>query len=273
MAEEAKHTITLMVRLPLRVPRRKAARGVQKALMEARICLLGAGPTGTETLKNLVLPGCGYICVVDGGVVTQRDCANNFFVDVASIGQPRAKVRPSPCTSLRRHVLFRPMRVAHPGGSRLALANTYARYARPALSAHCCTPLQVAMELLVEMNDDVKGSYRAEDPASLLATDPGFFTQFSLVIATQMPQHVLAPLAALLYQRSIPLMVRVSLRFLREPQRAATDCSSCVRCSRVDSIDLVLLLACQRSADCSLVWADRPLAHRCAGTPHHRVQA
>jgi amyloid beta precursor protein binding protein 1 len=63
------------------------------------------------------------------------------------------------------------------------------------------------MELLVEMNDDVKGSYRAEDPASVLATDPGFFSQFTLVIATQMPMHVLAPLAALLHARNIPLVV------------------------------------------------------------------
>ena len=32
----------------------------QRALMESRICVIGAGPTATETLKNLVLPGCGY---------------------------------------------------------------------------------------------------------------------------------------------------------------------------------------------------------------------
>ena len=31
--------------------------GGQKALMEANILLVNAGATGTETLKNLVLPG------------------------------------------------------------------------------------------------------------------------------------------------------------------------------------------------------------------------
>jgi len=34
---------------------------VQRALMEARICVIGAGPTATETLRNLVLPGCGSL--------------------------------------------------------------------------------------------------------------------------------------------------------------------------------------------------------------------
>ncbi|CAN0330771.1 unnamed protein product, partial [Laminaria digitata] len=31
--------------------------GGQKALMEANVLLVNAGATGTETLKNLVLPG------------------------------------------------------------------------------------------------------------------------------------------------------------------------------------------------------------------------
>jgi molybdopterin/thiamine biosynthesis adenylyltransferase len=78
----------------------------QKALMESRICLLNAGPTGTETLKNLVLPGCGYICVVDGGLVTETDCANNFFVERAAIGQPRAKVSKHRDMPQDRHLGF-----------------------------------------------------------------------------------------------------------------------------------------------------------------------
>ena len=60
--------------------------------MESRICLLNAGPTGTETLKNLVLPGCGYVCVVDGGTVNEADCRNNFFVEASRIGSSRAQV-------------------------------------------------------------------------------------------------------------------------------------------------------------------------------------
>lgn len=37
------------------------ARG-QRALMESHILLVHAGPTGTELLKNLVLPGVGCVC-------------------------------------------------------------------------------------------------------------------------------------------------------------------------------------------------------------------
>ncbi len=65
----------------------------QAALGAARVCLLGAGPTGTETLKNLVLPGIGHIVVVDGARVAANDLGNNFFVTPDRVGQPRARVR------------------------------------------------------------------------------------------------------------------------------------------------------------------------------------
>lgn len=64
----------------------------QKALMESKICLIHAGPTGTETLKNLVLPGCGHITILDDAKVSEQDLGNNFFVTKDEIGSPRAKV-------------------------------------------------------------------------------------------------------------------------------------------------------------------------------------
>lgn len=64
--------------------------------MESRILLLTAGPTGTEAIKNLVLPGCGHITIVDDAIVTERDCANNFFVSREHVGKPRAQVRARP---------------------------------------------------------------------------------------------------------------------------------------------------------------------------------
>lgn len=127
----------------------------QKALSEARICLLNAGPTGTETVKNLVLPGVGYICVVDDALVTEADCANNFFVTSGHIGQPRAKV---------------------------------------------------ALDLLLEMNSDVRGDFRVLSPRDALHSD-GFFKSFTLVIATQMSEAEVAPIAACLFEAGIPLVV------------------------------------------------------------------
>lgn len=51
----------------------------QAALEEASICLLNCGPTGSETLKNLVLGGVGSITVVDGSKVEVGDLGNNFM--------------------------------------------------------------------------------------------------------------------------------------------------------------------------------------------------
>lgn len=130
---------------------------LQKALVESRICLLTAGPTGTEALKNLVLPGCGSFCIVDGRVVTEKDCENNFFVSRDSIGKPRA---------------------------------------------------QVTCELLAEMNPDVVGTWRADDPALVIASDPDYFAKFNLVIATQLDSRTIAALASVLEPRKIDFLVR-----------------------------------------------------------------
>ena len=64
----------------------------QKLLSSSSVLLLGATGSGTETLKNLILPAIGRFTVVDGELVSERDCGNNFFVTVDSIGQSRAKV-------------------------------------------------------------------------------------------------------------------------------------------------------------------------------------
>lgn len=39
---------------------------LQEALENASVCLLNAGPTGSETLKNLVLGGIASFTIVDG---------------------------------------------------------------------------------------------------------------------------------------------------------------------------------------------------------------
>ena len=64
----------------------------QRALSQTNLLLLNAGPTGSEALKNLVLPGLGQFTIVDGEVVTPADRGNNFFVGKESVGHPRAKV-------------------------------------------------------------------------------------------------------------------------------------------------------------------------------------
>lgn len=64
----------------------------QRILMSSHVLLLGANPSGTETLKNLVLPGIHKFTVVDSQIVTKRDLGNNFFVTPENVGRSRAEV-------------------------------------------------------------------------------------------------------------------------------------------------------------------------------------
>ncbi|XP_020794539.1 NEDD8-activating enzyme E1 regulatory subunit [Boleophthalmus pectinirostris] len=62
----------------------------QEALESAHVCLINATATGTEILKNLVLPGIGAFTIVDGHTVTGEDIGNNFFLSINHIGKNRA---------------------------------------------------------------------------------------------------------------------------------------------------------------------------------------
>ncbi|GMY09891.1 NEDD8-activating enzyme E1 regulatory subunit AXR1-like isoform X2 [Fagus crenata] len=143
----------------------------QAALEKASICLLNCGPTGSETLKNLVLGGVGSITVIDGSKVEVGDLGNNFMVDESSVGQSKAK-----CV---------------------------------------CAFLQ-------ELNDAVKAKFIEEYPETLIATSPSFFSQFTLVIATQLVEDSMVKLdricreanVILIFARSYGLtgLVRISLK-------------------------------------------------------------
>ncbi|XP_040926017.1 NEDD8-activating enzyme E1 regulatory subunit isoform X2 [Betta splendens] len=63
----------------------------QETLENAHVCLINANATGTELLKNLVLPGIGAFTIVDGHTVTGEDVGNNFFLTHNSIGKNRAQ--------------------------------------------------------------------------------------------------------------------------------------------------------------------------------------
>jgi len=62
----------------------------QIALAQTNVAVLGSGPTATETLKNLVLPGIGAFTVVDDATVTEEDLGNNFFLEASDLGKSRA---------------------------------------------------------------------------------------------------------------------------------------------------------------------------------------
>uniref|UniRef100_A0A8B9F5L6 NEDD8-activating enzyme E1 regulatory subunit n=1 Tax=Amazona collaria TaxID=241587 RepID=A0A8B9F5L6_9PSIT len=63
----------------------------QEALESAHVCVINATATGTEILKNLVLPGVGSFTIVDGNQVSGEDVGNNFFLQKNHIGKNRAQ--------------------------------------------------------------------------------------------------------------------------------------------------------------------------------------
>uniref|UniRef100_A0A8C5J9G2 NEDD8 activating enzyme E1 subunit 1 n=1 Tax=Junco hyemalis TaxID=40217 RepID=A0A8C5J9G2_JUNHY len=64
----------------------------QEALESAHVCVINATATGTEILKNLVLPGIGSFTIVDGNRVSGEDVGNNFFLQKSHIGQSPEKL-------------------------------------------------------------------------------------------------------------------------------------------------------------------------------------
>ncbi|XP_027171118.1 NEDD8-activating enzyme E1 regulatory subunit AXR1-like [Coffea eugenioides] len=143
----------------------------QAALERSSVCLLNCGPTGSETLKNLVLGGVGSITVVDGSKVEVGDLGNNFMVDESCVGQSKAK-----CV---------------------------------------CSFLQ-------ELNDAVKAKFIEEYPQALIESNPSFFSQFTLVVATQLVEDSMVKLdricrdanVALVFARSYGLtgFIRISVK-------------------------------------------------------------
>ncbi|GER43097.1 NEDD8-activating enzyme E1 regulatory subunit [Striga asiatica] len=143
----------------------------QAALEKSSICLLNCGPTGSETLKNLVLGGVGSITVVDGSKVELGDLGNNFMVDESSVGQSKAKT---------------------------------------------------VCAFLEELNDAVKAKFIEEYPEKIIESNPSFFSQFTLVVATQLVEHSMVKLdricrdsnVMLIFARSYGLtgLVRISVK-------------------------------------------------------------
>lgn len=64
----------------------------QEALESAHVCLINATATGTEILKNLVLPGIGSFTIIDGHQVSGEDAGNNFSFREAVLARTELKL-------------------------------------------------------------------------------------------------------------------------------------------------------------------------------------
>ncbi|CAG5097669.1 Similar to Nae1: NEDD8-activating enzyme E1 regulatory subunit (Rattus norvegicus) [Cotesia congregata] len=73
---------------------------------------------------------------------------------------------------------------------------------------------QVATQMLVELNSDVKGDYIDEELDQILENDPEYFTKFSVVVATSLTEKSLINLSKKLWELNIPLIVCQSVGFI-----------------------------------------------------------
>eukprot|EP00158_Paraphelidium_tribonemae_P007042 Partr_v1_DN28087_c1_g1_i1_m57479 putative NEDD8 activating enzyme E1 subunit 1 len=135
----------------------------QAALESARVCLLTCTAAGTETLKNLVLPGIKSFTIVDSEIVSEADIGCNFFLDASNLGRLRA---------------------------------------------------ECASELLQELNEDVEGFHLSQPIDVILDEKPGFFNEFSLVIASSLVHSQLLRVESILAKIGVPLLVCKSQGFL-----------------------------------------------------------
>ena len=128
----------------------------QAALENAHICLINATATGTETTKSLVLPGVGFITIVDDSKVSLQNLGNNFFLDSDSVGSYRG---------------------------------------------------EVALQMLLELNPDVRGAFVDQPVKEILDNQPDYFNSFTTVIATGLSESTLLSLSQILWDANIPLIV------------------------------------------------------------------
>ena len=63
----------------------------QRRLNTSTVLCLGISAAGTETLKNMVLPGIGFIRIVSDDLVQERDFHRNFFIEQDSLGKNLAE--------------------------------------------------------------------------------------------------------------------------------------------------------------------------------------
>ncbi|KAL2740347.1 NEDD8-activating enzyme E1 regulatory subunit [Vespula squamosa] len=73
---------------------------------------------------------------------------------------------------------------------------------------------QVATQMLLELNPDVRGDYIDEEPQQILYNSPDFLNNFTVVVATSLTEKCLVLLSRRLWELNIPLIVCRSIGFI-----------------------------------------------------------
>ena len=76
--------------------------------------------------------------------------------------------------------------------------------------------LQIATQMLLELNPDVKGEYVEENACSLIESNSQYFLSFSVVIVCGICNETIRKLARVLWEANIPLFLCLSYGFVGE---------------------------------------------------------
>mmetsp|Transcript_14646 Transcript_14646/g.15344 ORF Transcript_14646/g.15344 Transcript_14646/m.15344 type:complete len:613 (-) Transcript_14646:64-1902(-) len=155
----------------------------QRLLMNSHILLINSVSVGTETLKNLVLPGLGSFTILDNQKISYNDITNNFFTSITRINQQDQQEEEE--------------EEDHESNNN----NNNLRG-------------QIAMEYLTEMNPDVKGYYLNSTLEIELEIDPLFLKKFSLVIVANPIPSISKLVSNSCWELSVPLIIVRSYGFI-----------------------------------------------------------
>ncbi len=72
----------------------------------------------------------------------------------------------------------------------------------------------MATQLLLEMNNEVRGDFVDQTVEEILKERPEFFKTFTLVVVTEVAEKTLNALSTLLWEANIPLVVVRSYGFI-----------------------------------------------------------
>ena len=163
----------------------------QRSLSEARILLIGSSAVGTETLKNLVLPGIGSFHVMD-----EDRAMNNGST---SIYKNSSSDNSSDDLMLPSANFFVPKMVDQnhdtDGNDDSMMA----------IEQKSCA--EVACELLAELNEDVKGSFSSVSSLDEVDNfDDIVRKQYTLIIAADLSLRVLRKVAKACWLNSVHLI-------------------------------------------------------------------
>ena len=103
----------------------------------------------------------------------------------------------------------------------------------------------VTAKLLQELNEDVSTKFVEAEPSELLVRTPEFFDSFTMVVATNVPEHVTRTLGRRCWARRVPCPTTPS-RGHADEQRSGFGCSA--DCSAL--LLLVWWVACGGSPAC-----------------------